>query len=109
MFRRIYVLIGMQLILNAVSILFCCFISESWDRDSLSLEEAIRMDGYRVIKNVLQRGRKGGKPALMISEKDYLIKELCPDVITVPPNIEAVWALLTFFFELLLVLTIRYY
>ena len=39
----------------------CCFISESWDRDSLGLEEVIAMDNYRVIKNVLQRNGKGGK------------------------------------------------
>jgi hypothetical protein len=72
-----------------------CFISESWDRESLGIEDAIAIEGYRVIKNVLQRKRKGGKPALVISESNYLIKELCPDVITVPSNIEAVWALLT--------------
>ena len=53
------------------------------------------MDGYRVIKNVLQRKRKGGKPALIIQERNYFIKELCPDTITVPPNVEAAWALLT--------------
>ena len=72
-----------------------CFISESWDRDNLGLEEVLQMDGFRVIKNVLQRPGKGGKPALVVSEKNYHIKELCPDVVTVPPNIEAVWALLT--------------
>ena len=48
-----------------------CFISESWDRDSLSLEEVIKIDGYRVIKNVLQRKGKGGKLALVISESNY--------------------------------------
>jgi hypothetical protein len=53
------------------------------------------MDGFRIIKNVLQRKGKGGKPALIVSEKNYHIKELCPDVVTVPTNIEAVWALLT--------------
>ena len=72
-----------------------CFMSESWDRDNLGLEEVINMDGFRIIKNVLQRKGKGGKPALIVSEKNYHIKELCPDVVTVPPNIEAVWALLT--------------
>ena len=72
-----------------------CFMSESWDRDSLGLETVIHMDGFRVIKNVLQRKGKGGKPALIIKESNYFIKELCPDVITVPPGVEAVWALLT--------------
>ena len=72
-----------------------CFMSESWDRDSLGLEEIVKMDGYRIIKNVLQRKGKGGKPALIIQESNYFIKELCPDIITVPPNVEAAWALLT--------------
>ena len=71
-----------------------CFMSESWDRDSLGLEEIVKMDGYRIIKNVLQRKGKGGKPALIFQESNYFIKELCPDIITVPPNVEAAWALL---------------
>ena len=32
---------------------------------------------------------------MIIQEKNYFIKELSPEIITVPPNIEAVWALLT--------------
>ena len=72
-----------------------CCMSESWDREDLGLEEIIKIDGYKIIKNVLQRKGKGGKPALIISEKDYFVKPLCPDIITVPPNIEAVWALVT--------------
>ena len=32
---------------------------------------------------------------MIIKEKDYFIKELCPDIITVPSGVEAVWALLT--------------
>ena len=47
------------------------------------------------MKNVKQRKGRGGKPALVISEKHFFIKELCPDIITVPNKIEAVWALLT--------------
>ena len=70
-------------------------MSESWDRENYGLENIIKMDGFRIIKNVLQRKRKGGKPALIVSEKNYHIKELCPQVITVPPKVEAVWALLT--------------
>ena len=72
-----------------------CFMSESWDRIHFGVEEVINMDGFRIIKNVLQRSGKGGKPALIVSEKNYHVKNLCPDVVTVPPNVEAVWALLT--------------
>ena len=72
-----------------------CFMSESWDRQSLGLSEVIGMEGYRIVKNVKQRSGQGGKPALIISEKDYFIKELCPDEFSVPPNVEAAWAMLT--------------
>ena len=39
--------------------------------------------------------KKGGKPALVIKEDKFYIKQLCPDVITVPVGVEAVWALVT--------------
>ena len=70
-----------------------CCISESWDRDNLPLEDIIQMEGYKVIKNVVQRNRKGGKPALVINEDKFIVKQLCPDVITVPVTVEAVWSL----------------
>ena len=76
-----------------------CCISETWDRSHVRggtpISDLINIDGYRWIKNVVQRNRKGGKPAILASEKDYYIKELCPDIITVPVNVEAVWILLT--------------
>ena len=72
-----------------------CAISESWDRDTLPLEDLLKNEGYRIIKNVVQRNKKGGKPALVIKEEKFHIKQLCPDVITVPVGLEAVWALVT--------------
>ena len=49
-----------------------------------------------MITNVKQREFKGGKPFTLINEEKYHIKELCPEPITVPIGLEAVWALLTF-------------
>ena len=69
-------------------------ISESWERDNLRLTEIIQIENYKVITNVHQRSNRGGKPALVISEKKYYIKELCPNEITVPVEVEAVWVLL---------------
>ena len=71
-----------------------CGISESWERESQPLEEIIKIDQFRVLKNVVQRQKRGGKPALVINEKKYHIKELCPNIITVPIGVEAVWALI---------------
>ena len=72
-----------------------CFILESWDRDNLPLENIIQMEGYRIIKNVVQRKKKGGKPVLVINEDKFFVKQLCPDIITVPVGVEAVWSLVT--------------
>ena len=72
-----------------------CYMSESWDRENLPLELLLKHDGYKIIKNVVQRNRKGGKPALIIKEENFHIKQLCPDIITVPIGVEAVWAMLT--------------
>ena len=72
-----------------------CCMSESWDRKNMGLEKVIQMDDYQIIKNVVQRTGKGGKPALIIKKDKYFVKELCPSIITVPPTVEASWALLT--------------
>ena len=76
-----------------------CCISETWDRSHVQggtpISDLINMEGYRWIRNIVQRNRKGGKPAILASEKDHYIKELCPDIITVPIDVEAVWILLT--------------
>ena len=64
-----------------------CFMSESWDREKNGLEKVIRMDDHQIVKNVVQRQGKGGKPALIIKKDKYFIKELRPSVITVPPTV----------------------
>ena len=71
-----------------------CCISESWERDSLTLNELIQIENFRIVTNVKQRNGRGGKPAIIINESKYLIKELCPYEITVPINVEAVWVLI---------------
>ena len=71
-------------------------ISESWERENFTLSQLLQLENYRVISNVKQREFKGGKPAILVNEDKYHVKELCPDPITVPIGVEAVWALLTF-------------
>ena len=54
-----------------------CCMSESWDRQNMGLEDVIQMDGYQIVKNVLQRSGKGGKPALIIKNEKLGYPELC--------------------------------
>ena len=70
-----------------------CTISESWERDNLSLSQLLKLDDYQILSNVKQRDFKGGKPAILVKSEKYNVKALCPDIITVP--VEAVWALIS--------------
>ena len=76
-----------------------CCVSETWDRSHVTggalISDLIDIEGYKWVKNIVQRRRKGGKPAILANEKDYYVKELCPNVVTVPIDVEAVWILLT--------------
>ena len=73
----------------------CLTISESWERDNLSLREFLDLENYQIFSNVKQRDFKGGKPAIVIKTEKYNVKPLCPDVITVPVGVEAVWVLIS--------------
>ena len=39
----------------------CIFMSESWERDYLTLDKVIKLDDHIVISNVSQRSGKGGR------------------------------------------------
>ena len=70
-----------------------CTISESWERDNLSLIKLLNLDDYQILSNVKQRDFKGEKPAILVKSEKYNVKALCPDIITVSVGVEAVWAL----------------
>ena len=70
-------------------------ISESWEREDFPLKELLDLDGFEIITNVKQRDFKGGKPAILINKEKYHVKSICPDPITVPIGVEAVWSLIT--------------
>ena len=56
------------------------FMSESWERESKTLHDITRLENYRIISNVHQRKEVGGRPALIIKNKNYIVqefKELC--------------------------------
>ena len=70
-------------------------MSESWERENKPLDEILDLPNYQIITNVKQRDFKGGKPAILVNENKFIVKRLCPDTITVPVGVEAVWALVT--------------
>lgn len=72
-----------------------CLMSESWERDNLSLREIITLENFDVVTNVVQRQNVGGKPAIIVNSNKYFVQPLCPEPITVPVGLEIVWVLLT--------------
>ena len=70
-------------------------VSESWEKENKPLEEILDLPDYKIVTNVKQREFRGGKPAILVNENKYIVKKLCPDVVTVPVGVEAVWVLIT--------------
>ena len=70
-------------------------ISESWEREELTLEKVIKIDGYEVISNVYQRTGKGGRPAIIVNTEKYEVENLTNTSIVIPWGVEIVWAVLT--------------
>ena len=71
------------------------FMSESWERENLHLDQIIDLDNYQVISNVYQRTGVGGRPALIINDKKYHVENLTNSLISIPYGVEITWAMLT--------------
>ena len=71
------------------------FMSESWEREQLTLDKVIKLENYQVISNVHQRNGQGGRPALIVNEDKYFVKNLTNTEISIPWGVEITWALLT--------------
>ena len=54
---------------------------ESWERSNLPLDKLLNLENFEIISNVKQREFKGGKPAILVNEKKYYVKSLCPEPI----------------------------
>ena len=83
-----------SLLLDQYSADIVC-MSESWERENLTLDQLLKLDNYEIISNVKQRDFKGGKPAILVNTQKFIVKRICPDPITVPVGVEAVWCLVT--------------
>ena len=71
------------------------FLSESWERDNLSLNEIIKLEDYEVVSNVSQRKGIGGRPAIIANCKKYDIIDLTNNLVQIPWGVEAVWCILS--------------
>ena len=70
-------------------------MSETWERDNFTLDQLLDLENFTIVSNVKQREFRGGKPAILVKNEKYFVKRLCPDPITVPIGVEAVWVLIS--------------
>ena len=73
----------------------CIFMSESWERENLALEEIIKLEDHVVISNVSQRKERGGRPAIIVNNKKYQVQNVTNTLVQIPWGVEAVWCVLT--------------
>ena len=52
----------------------CIFLSESWERDYLTLDKVIKLEEHTVVSNVGQRNGKGGRPAIIANHKKFQVE-----------------------------------
>ena len=70
-------------------------VSESWNREDDPLTGLIDIEDFEMFMNVKQREQRGGKPLILVNTKKYSVRKLCPNIVTVPSSVEAVWILVT--------------
>ena len=70
-------------------------ISESFERENLTLEKLLKLENFKVISNVYQREGKGGRSAIVVNTEKFEVKNLAQTQIAIPWGVEIVWAVLT--------------
>ena len=71
------------------------FMSESWEREHLTLDQIIKLEDHAVISNVFQRTGKGGRPAIIVNKVKYEVQNVTNSLNQIPWGVEAVWCILT--------------
>ena len=70
------------------------FLSKTWERQNKTLSEIIDLEDYVVISNVYQREGVGGRPALIVNNKKYNVRNITNTLVSVMCGVEAVWAII---------------
>ena len=70
-------------------------MSESWERENLTLDQIIQLEDHCVISNVHQRRGIGGRPAIIVNNKKYNVQNLTQTMVSIPWGVEAVWCLVS--------------
>ena len=70
-------------------------MSESWERDYLTLDQLIHLPNHTIISNVNQRRGTGGRPAIFANNQKFNVENITNTLIQVPWGVEAIWCILS--------------
>ena len=70
-------------------------MSESWERENLTLDQIVKLENHSIISNVSQRKGKGGRPAIFANKRKFEVENITNTLVQVPWGVEAVWCILT--------------
>ena len=70
-------------------------MSESWEREYLTLDEIVKLEDHTIISNVSQRTGMGGRPAIFANNKKFEVQNVTNTLVQIPWGVEAVWCVLT--------------
>ena len=68
------------------------FMSESWEREHLTLNEIINLEDHEIVSNVSQRSGVGGRPAIIANKVKFDVQNVTNKLIQIPWGVEAVCA-----------------
>ena len=69
-------------------------MSESWERDNLTLDKLIHLPNHTIISNVSQRRGTGGRPAIFANDHRFIVQNV-KTIFQVLWGVEAVWRVLS--------------
>ena len=64
----------------------CIFMSESFEKNHLTLDKVIKLEDFVVISNVNQRNGIGGRPAFIANTKKFEVQNLTNTLINIGNN-----------------------
>ena len=70
-------------------------ISETWERENLTLKDVINIENYEVLSNFSQRKNGGSRTAIIANTGKFHVKDITNIDIQVPWGVEATWCLMT--------------
>ena len=71
------------------------FLSETWERENLTLKQVINLEQHEVFSSVNQRKGGGGRTAIVANIDKFHVQNITNTLVQVPWGVEATWCIVT--------------